>query len=81
MKIDLVLITKIAFVCINNTNEFIVSPTPIPPTPPLDFLDLAVANTDSDDASILLGNGDGTFGPADDLGAGDFPGFVAVGKF
>ena len=48
----------------------------------LNFLDLAVANFGSDDVSILLGNGNGTFvTPAVNFGAGDGPWSVAVGDF
>ena len=46
------------------------------------FLDLAVANDFSDNVSILLGNGNGTFvTPAVNFGAGDAPRSVAVGDF
>ena len=34
-------------------------------------LDLATANCGGDSVSILLGQGDGTFGAAQDFGAGD----------
>jgi hypothetical protein len=44
-------------------------------------LDLAVANNGSDDVSVLLGNGDGTFRPAVSYPVGDFPWSVAVGDF
>ena len=44
-------------------------------------LDLAVANVNSDNLSVLLGNGDGTFPAARDFAAGRFPGFVTVGDF
>jgi hypothetical protein len=44
-------------------------------------LDLAVANEGSDNVSILLGNGDGTFQAAVDYGAGTDPDSVAVGDF
>jgi hypothetical protein len=48
----------------------------------LNFLDLAVANDNSDNVSILLGNGNGTFvPPAVNFGAGDGPQSVAVGDF
>jgi hypothetical protein len=45
--------------------------------------DLAVANQNSDNVSILLGNGDGTFvtTPALTFGVGDRPVSVAVGDF
>ena len=43
--------------------------------------DLAVANTDSDNVSILLGNGAGSFGSATNFGAGSDPYSVAVGDF
>jgi hypothetical protein len=47
------------------------------------ILDLAVANQNSDNVSILLGNGNGTFvdTPAVNFGAGDEPISVAVGDF
>jgi hypothetical protein len=38
-----------------------------------------VANTDSHDLSVLLNQGNGTFGPAATYGAGDVPRSVAVG--
>ncbi len=41
--------------------------------------DLAVANADSDNVSILLGNGDGTFDADMSNGAGDGPQSVAIG--
>jgi hypothetical protein len=44
-------------------------------------LDLAVANNGSNNVSILLGNGDGTFQAAVDYGAGTEPWSVAVGDF
>jgi len=44
-------------------------------------LDLAVANVGSNNVSILLGNGDGTFQAAVDYGAGSNPDSVAVGDF
>jgi YVTN family beta-propeller protein len=48
----------------------------------LNFLDLAVANSGSDNVSILLGNGTGTFvTPATNFAAGTSPRFVAVGDF
>lgn len=37
------------------------------------FLDLVTANADTDDLSIMLNNGDGTFGPAQLVAAGDEP--------
>ena len=43
-----------------------------------DDRDLAVANHDSDEVSVLVGNGDGTFQPAVNYGAGDGPYSVAV---
>ena len=45
------------------------------------MLDLAVANQNSADVSVLLGNGDGSFQPARDYAAGGNPGSVAVGDF
>jgi len=44
-------------------------------------LDLAVANEGSNNVSILLGKGDGTFQAAVDYGAGSNPSSVAVGDF
>src|SRR5438477_3112279 len=46
-------------------------------------LDLAVANGGSNDVSVLLGNGDGTFTPAKnyEAGLGGGPLWVAVGDF
>ena len=46
-----------------------------------DKLDLAVANGFSNNVSILLGNGDGTFQPAAAYSAGSSPSAVAVGDF
>lgn len=43
--------------------------------------DLAVSNGVSDDVSILLGNGDGTFQPARNLRVGRTPYCVIVGDF
>ena len=43
--------------------------------------DLAVANFNSDDVSVLLGQGDGTFAPQLRFAAGDGPFSVAVGDF
>ncbi len=67
-----------SFVCLNNNdNEFtVIAPTPID-------LDLAVANFESNNTSILLGNGKGTFDPADPatVGVGIFPSSVAIGDF
>ena len=43
--------------------------------------DLAVANALSDNVSVLLGNGDGSFQAAKNFGAGSYPVSVAVGDF
>jgi len=44
-------------------------------------LDLAVVNTNSDNVSILLGNGNGTFQPDVNYSVGSSPSSVAVGDF
>ena len=44
-------------------------------------LDLAVANDGSDNVSVLLGNGDGSFQAARNYAAGAYPRSVAVGDF
>jgi hypothetical protein len=43
--------------------------------------DLITANTEGDSVSVLLGNGDGTFGPPADFAAGQAPWSVAVADF
>src|SRR5260370_2049516 len=43
--------------------------------------DLAVANTSSDNVSVLLGNGDGTFQLARNFAVGSHPSSVPVGDF
>jgi predicted NUDIX family NTP pyrophosphohydrolase len=43
--------------------------------------DLAIANYDSGDVSVLLGEGDGSFGAATSYDAGDLPTSIAVGEF
>ena len=45
------------------------------------FLDLAVTNVFSNNVSILLGNGTGTFGKATNFAVRSFPKSVAVGDF
>lgn len=50
---------------------------PVPPT----VLDLAVTDYDANLASILIGNGDGTFGTPTSFGTGFGPSSVAVGDF
>ena len=77
-----------AFVCISNNDNEQVSPTP-PTPPPTGFLDLVTANYLSDDVSILLNNGDGTFAPKnfpvvseeEDFPLASGPRSVAVGDF
>lgn len=44
-------------------------------------LDIAVANSGSNNVSILLGNGDGTFRPAENFDAGNSPSAILVGDF
>src|SRR5262249_20754308 len=41
--------------------------------------DVAVTNNSSDFVSVLLGNGDGTLGPATNFTVGHFPNGIAVG--
>ncbi|MDX1390323.1 MAG: FG-GAP-like repeat-containing protein, partial [Acidobacteriota bacterium] len=53
------------------------------PSEPSDFngdgiVDICVANIDADTVSILLGNGDGTFGPQQLIAVGDAPRGIAV---
>jgi DNA-binding CsgD family transcriptional regulator len=43
--------------------------------------DLAVVNANSNEVSIMLGNGDGTFQPAASYGTGSPPVAIAVGDF
>lgn len=65
----------------NNDNEFIIPRTPPTPlTPPID-LDLALANQLSNTVSIRLGNGNGTFEAAPDVGVGSGLISVAVCNF
>src|SRR3954452_8277248 len=44
-------------------------------------LDLAAANSSSSDVSVLLGNADGTFQPAQNYAAGGHPLSLAAGAF
>jgi hypothetical protein len=44
-------------------------------------LDLAVANSGSNDISVLLGNGDGTFQPAVEYAVGQVPAALVAGDF
>src|SRR2546421_485393 len=44
-------------------------------------LDLATANADSNDVSVLVGNGDGTFVPQASLPAGAGPAAIVVADF
>lgn len=44
-------------------------------------LDLATANRDSDNVSVLLGNANGTFGQASSTNVGDRPQSIAAGDF
>ena len=43
--------------------------------------DIAVANSGSNNVSILLGNGDGTFRPAENFDAGNSPSAILLGDF
>jgi hypothetical protein len=43
------------------------------------FLDIIVANTFSNNVEVLLGAGNGTFGPGVTFATGAHPGFIAVG--
>ena len=45
------------------------------------ILDLATANSGADSVSILLGQGDGTFGGPQDFGTGGFPVSITPGDF
>ena len=47
----------------------------------MDDLDLAVPNRDSNNVSILLGNGDGTFDSANNFAVGEGPMSIAVEDF
>jgi FG-GAP-like repeat len=64
--------------CIHNNDDRQGTSTP---TPPMDGLDLAVANNFGDSVSILLGNGDGTFDPANNFPTGNSPYAIAIGDF
>jgi len=65
-------------ISINGNTEIIVhySETSTP-----SFLDLAVVNLDSDNVSVLLGDGTGSFGTATNFGTDSRPISVAVGDF
>ena len=77
LKVD----RNIVNVCINNNDNFLDAELaetqeqvePSPPTIPIDFLDLAVGNVDSDNVSILLGNGTGSFSIATNYDTGYAP--------
>jgi hypothetical protein len=64
----------------NNENEQSISPS-TQPTPPIEFLDLVVTNVGSDNVSILLGNGAGSFGTASNFDTGDALSSVAIGDY
>lgn len=68
-------------------NDFLTPPTPVnqraSPNEPSDFdrdgfADLAVVNIDTSSVSILLGNGDGTFAPQQEITVGGAPRGIAV---
>ena len=63
------------------TQTGVIPPPTPPPTPPEEPQDLAVSNLNDNDVSILLGNGDGTFGPKTDFPVGNNAFSVAVGNF
>ena len=81
---------NIVNICINDNDNFLnselvatqeqIEPPP-PPTPSINFLDLVVANVGSDNVSILLGDGTGSFGTATNFDTGDAPSSVAIGDF
>lgn len=71
-------------------HEFLTPTFPVgpraSPSEPADFnrdgaADICVANINEDTVSILLGNGDGTFGPEQTIGVGDQPRGIAVLDF
>lgn len=68
-------------------NDFLVPPTPVndraSPNETSDFnrdgfADIAVVNIDTDSVSILLGNGDGTFAPQQEITVGAAPRGIAI---
>ncbi len=68
-------------------NDFLVPPSPVndraSPNEASDFnrdgfADIAVVNIDTASVSILLGNGDGTFGPQQEITVGSAPRGIAV---
>jgi len=80
---------NIVNVCINYNDNFLGAEfvgtreqiEPPPPTPSMNFLDLAVTNQGTNTVSILLGNGDGTFGTGTTFQVDNSPSSVAVGDF
>jgi hypothetical protein len=71
-------------------NDFLVPPTPVndraSPNETSDFdrdgfADIAVVNIDTNTVSILLGNGDGTFAPQQEINVGGAPRGIAVLDF